>query len=444
MMNPASWGRRAAVAALVVGCLAGPASATEPVEHIEARLAALSPVDTTSAPAVHELQMKLIELTEMSLMWEDAADVQACHDLIAATVSQVPERYRGFVSLVDAALAEMLVTRLDQPERGIRHYEFARSQLESIRGDGRFGDLDFLAPDYFIREHGLAIFMHRADASHEPEEVAGLLQRCRSLYAEQDVLLDQYQERFGESLVPDRRRRRDLTDPDWLDLRTDGTEPGEWTDEQWSAYRNGFRERRSEATPLDLALVWFGDQGDDLEAARADWGGTPFPFVAVTSTNPDWGAELLVPLFRETDLRRSVSAELRKHIGHDFVRTRSLSGDVLQDRRIPGTQDMESADDPARQAYPKLLELFPPDYSESARRRKAEGTVMVKVLIGTDGRVLTAEVVKGVDEELDAAGLEAAFKARFEPARQRGVPVEAWMMIPYRFRLTDMDEAEGE
>jgi TonB family protein len=138
-----------------------------------------------------------------------------------------------------------------------------------------------------------------------------------------------------------------------------------------------------------------------------------------------------------------VSAELRKHIGHDFVRKRSWTGEELKDRQITGLQAVESADDPSRKALPKLLEFFPPDYPESARLRKVEGTVLVKALIGTDGQVLTAEVVEGVDQELDAAGLEAALKARFEPAKQRGVPVKAWMMIPYRFRLTDADESES-
>jgi len=75
------------------------------------------------------------------------------------------------------------------------------------------------------------------------------------------------------------------------------------------------------------------------------------------------------------------------------------------------------------------------DYPEIARRAGLEGTVLVHVLVGANGRVERAEVYVGVHPLLDQAALAAARLCRFESGRQRGVPVKAWVAVPYRFRL---------
>jgi len=84
---------------------------------------------------------------------------------------------------------------------------------------------------------------------------------------------------------------------------------------------------------------------------------------------------------------------------------------------------------PLLQAQPKA------DYPEIARRVGLEGTVVVHVLVGIDGRVEAAEVTRGVHPLLDKAALAAARRCVFEPARQRELKVKAWVAVPYRFRL---------
>jgi protein TonB len=81
------------------------------------------------------------------------------------------------------------------------------------------------------------------------------------------------------------------------------------------------------------------------------------------------------------------------------------------------------------------VEFVEPEYPVEARRRGLEGDVAVKVLVGPKGEVLEAEVVKGVDPLLDEAALEAARRSRWTPGSQRGTPVKAWMLLPYRFEL---------
>jgi protein TonB len=87
------------------------------------------------------------------------------------------------------------------------------------------------------------------------------------------------------------------------------------------------------------------------------------------------------------------------------------------------------------QTKPKLTYFAPPDYPEMARISQLEGTVIVKVLVGPDGSVMAAEILQGVHPMLNRSALQAARKCRFEPGKQRNIPVKAWMAIPYRFRL---------
>ena len=84
---------------------------------------------------------------------------------------------------------------------------------------------------------------------------------------------------------------------------------------------------------------------------------------------------------------------------------------------------------------PELVNYVPPEYSEFAREAGLEGTVVVDVLVGTDGRVKEARVRSSVHSVLDNAALVAARKALFTPGKQRDIPVEVWVSLPYAFRL---------
>jgi periplasmic protein TonB len=87
------------------------------------------------------------------------------------------------------------------------------------------------------------------------------------------------------------------------------------------------------------------------------------------------------------------------------------------------------------QDKPTLTVYSPPDYPEMARASQLEGPVVVKVQVGTDGSVLQAIVIQAVHPMLDREAVKAARRCKFKPGKQRGVPVKAWMAIPYAFRL---------
>jgi periplasmic protein TonB len=66
---------------------------------------------------------------------------------------------------------------------------------------------------------------------------------------------------------------------------------------------------------------------------------------------------------------------------------------------------------------PQLISAPAPTYPESLRQQNAEGTVRVRMLVGTDGGVESAEVVESSGYgEMDAAALNAAYGYHFSPA----------------------------
>lgn len=87
------------------------------------------------------------------------------------------------------------------------------------------------------------------------------------------------------------------------------------------------------------------------------------------------------------------------------------------------------------QEKPIIIQWIKPEYPEMARLSQLEGTVIVKVLVGPDGNVMDAQVVKSVNSALDRAALEAARRTKWKPGKQRNIPVKAWMALPYNFTL---------
>lgn len=84
---------------------------------------------------------------------------------------------------------------------------------------------------------------------------------------------------------------------------------------------------------------------------------------------------------------------------------------------------------------PIRLNINPPVYPPLAREAGIEGIVMIRALVGKDGRVKKAIVVSGGAETLRAAAIECAMSAVFKPALQRNRPVEVWVMMPIEFKL---------
>jgi protein TonB len=114
-----------------------------------------------------------------------------------------------------------------------------------------------------------------------------------------------------------------------------------------------------------------------------------------------------------------------------------VPGPPMPDGAVDGTDTATDEPAPVLRKL-RVVEMRPPDYPPSARRQGIEGTVRVRVLVGPDGRVIQALVVKTSGEDiLDAAALKAVVDWIFEPAQLNGEAVRAWASVPIAFKLID-------
>ncbi len=85
--------------------------------------------------------------------------------------------------------------------------------------------------------------------------------------------------------------------------------------------------------------------------------------------------------------------------------------------------------------HPKLLNNPEPAYTIQARQNGVEGSVLMRVLIGTDGLVKQAKVLRGLPDGLDDQAINAAYKMKFKPATRNGQPVQFWQTVIVEFHL---------
>jgi len=84
---------------------------------------------------------------------------------------------------------------------------------------------------------------------------------------------------------------------------------------------------------------------------------------------------------------------------------------------------------------PVLLSKSEPEYSESARAEKIQGTVTLSVVIGTDGLAHNITLLGSVGFGLDEKAAEAVSEWRFKPGMKDGTPVPVTASIEVNFRL---------
>lgn len=89
---------------------------------------------------------------------------------------------------------------------------------------------------------------------------------------------------------------------------------------------------------------------------------------------------------------------------------------------------------------PQAVLTLEATYSEAARQAKKSGVVLVRFLVGTDGRVYQPRIVhagslKPIGFGLEEQTLRVLDLCRFLPAQKNGQPVAYWVTIEMSFRL---------
>jgi periplasmic protein TonB len=84
---------------------------------------------------------------------------------------------------------------------------------------------------------------------------------------------------------------------------------------------------------------------------------------------------------------------------------------------------------------PRLIYKPDPEYSTEARQAKYQGTVILSLIVGADGRPRGIRVARSLGMGLDENAMEAVRQWRFEPATKDGKPVAVSVEVEVAFRL---------
>ncbi len=90
---------------------------------------------------------------------------------------------------------------------------------------------------------------------------------------------------------------------------------------------------------------------------------------------------------------------------------------------------------PTRDMRPTILHKERAKYTEEARQNKIQGTVVLSLIFGADGRIYDVRVVRSLPSGLTEAAIDASQKIRFNPAVRNGRPVNIRMQLEYNFTL---------
>jgi len=87
---------------------------------------------------------------------------------------------------------------------------------------------------------------------------------------------------------------------------------------------------------------------------------------------------------------------------------------------------------------PHLRDIPGVVYPTSAAQKRQQGSVVLGLLLDTDGSVLDVKVLVSTGfMELDNAAKKNGWKARYSPPEFNGMPVRAWVTMPIDFKLQE-------
>jgi TonB family protein len=201
-----------------------------------------------------------------------------------------------------------------------------------------------------------------------------------------------------------------------------------------------------------LAWILFGRLRDEQEAACDDAilfsGFEPATYaeallaVARTST-PDLlnGCAMTTQMNLKSRITRLLDRSLARTTSRtSFLRTAVVFAIAFGAIGVVSpTKSIAQAESPYKVGgdvtAPRVLYREDPVYTEDATAAKINGTVILSIVVGTDGLAHDINVVKGLDAGLDKSAALAVEKWHFEPGKRNGEPVAVRATIEVNFRL---------
>ena len=76
-------------------------------------------------------------------------------------------------------------------------------------------------------------------------------------------------------------------------------------------------------------------------------------------------------------------------------------------------------------------------YPAQARRMNIEGKVFVEFIVSKKGEPTDFKIVKGIGAGCDEEAIRVIALSKWEPGKQRGIPVRVKMVMPVYFKLNN-------
>ncbi len=136
--------------------------------------------------------------------------------------------------------------------------------------------------------------------------------------------------------------------------------------------------------------------------------------------------------------RPKVAVEAESKVAEEEAVETIAATDFKEDiiRTVPTGPEIEVVPYARVEVKPKLLTPVKPKYPELARKAGIEGKVTVMIVVGIDGTVTEAKILKSSGNRLlDEAALATLRKTRWRPAKQRDKVVPVRLAYPVTFKL---------
>jgi TonB family protein len=83
---------------------------------------------------------------------------------------------------------------------------------------------------------------------------------------------------------------------------------------------------------------------------------------------------------------------------------------------------------------PRVIHQVTPNSDSGAGGFRVSGTVLIGLVVGSQGLPRDVHVVRSLDKDLDRNAVDAVQQWRFEPARKGGNPVAVRVTVEIRFQ----------